>query len=330
MNNNRGVENIIVKPFMIRHKVALILTAKIIIAMALLFYIIIRINPDEIIMAITGANLYFIAFALLLLIPNIFSQYWKWMVISDKILGISDRKIIVASLFFGISAGSFTPARVGEYFGRAIYFKNNSVTDVTVATFIDKTFTLILIAFIGALASIIFIHYYYNVTVFISASLFIFVFALSFIFLYLVLNPSIWKDAIINKFRFSKWFSAVLRKITVIKKLDKNISYRIMFISLLFFACILLQYALLVAAFSHHFYLLNYVWAGVLLFFTKSIIPPVSIADLGIREAASVFFISMFGESSSVGFNAAIFLFLINILLPAIAGLFFLFQKNNG
>ena len=79
----------------------------------------------------------------------------------------------------------------------------------------------------------------------------------------------------------------------------------------------------------HEYNFLSYIWAGSLVLFAKTIIPPVAIADLGVREGASVFFLVKMGESSSVGFNASIFLFIINVLFPAIVGMFLLLKKNN-
>lgn len=329
MMNGWVKENIIYNPFVTRYKFAIIVLVKIAIAVGLLIYIVNRVNLNEIIAAISGANLLFISAALLLLVPNIYVQYWKWKVICEKMLGISSRKKILYSLFYGFSAGSFTPGRVGEYFGRAMMFRGKSISEITVATFVDKTIPLTIIAFIGALASIVFIQFYYHVTIFITASLFIFVFVLSYIFLYLILNPTIWKNAVINKIKLSKKLSQIIEKLFIVKKINKNITYKVAVISLLFFVCMLVQYVLLVSAFSHHVVILNYLWAGILVFFSKSLIPPVTIGDLGIREGASVFFITMIGENGSVGFNAAIFLFFINVLIPAIIGMFLLFHKND-
>jgi len=329
MNNGWIRENIIYSPFVTRYKSTIIILVKIIIAAGLLTYLINHVDPDEIITAVREANLWFVFAAFLLLFLNIYLQYWKWEVVCRKVLGISDKKKIITSLFYGFSAGSFTPGRIGEYFGRAILFRDKSISDVTVATLIDKAIPLLIIAFTGALSSILFIHFYYHVTVFITASLFIFVFVLSYIFLYLILNPSIWKNTIVSKIKKSKKLVFLVEKLSIIKKIDKSVSYRVAYISALFFICILLQYVLLASAFSHHFNFMNYLWVGVLIFFAKSIIPPVSIGDLGIREGASVFFISFVGENGSIGFNAAIFLFLINILIPAIIGMLLLFQKND-
>ena len=62
--------------------------------------------------------------------------------------------------------------------------------------------------------------------------------------------------------------------------------------------------------------------------FAKTIIPPVSFGELGIREGASVYFLKQVGVSAAAGFNAAIFLFIINVLLPALTGLIFLLKRK--
>lgn len=329
MSMNRIRENIIDNPLVIKHKSKLIITAKIVIAAGLLIYLVNQVNPNEIIIAIKDADILFILAALLLLVVNVYLQYWKWKIVCTSLLGINNKKRVLTSLFYGFSAGSFTPGRIGEYFGRTISFKDKSVSDVAVATLLDKTIPLLVITFIGALSSILFLHFYYSVTFFITVSLFIFVFVLSYIFLFLVFNPSIWKNLIISKIKSSKRLVFLVEKLSAIKRIDKNTVYKITAISILFFICILLQYVLLVTAFSHHFDFVNYFWVGILIFFSKSVIPPVSIGDLGIREGASVFFISFIGENGSIGFNASIFIFLINILIPAVVGMFLLFQKND-
>ncbi|MCJ7554630.1 MAG: hypothetical protein MUO34_12180, partial [Ignavibacteriaceae bacterium] len=100
-------------------------------------------------------------------------------------------------------------------------------------------------------------------------------------------------------------------------------------VSFLFYLCFLIQYVLLVASFSNQLHFVDYLWAGNLVMFAKTIIPPISLGELGIREGASVYFISRLGESASVGFNASIFLFLINVLLPSIIGFILLVKKSN-
>jgi uncharacterized membrane protein YbhN (UPF0104 family) len=55
---------------------------------------------------------------------------------------------------------------------------------------------------------------------------------------------------------------------------------------------------------------------------------PISLGDLGIRESAAIFFLSRLGLQDSTAFNASILLFLINLLIPSIVGLFILLKNR--
>jgi len=79
---------------------------------------------------------------------------------------------------------------------------------------------------------------------------------------------------------------------------------------------------------SHQFDFLNYLWAAGLIIFTKTIIPPISLGELGIREGASIYFITQMSGTAAVGFNASIFLFIINLLIPALIGVGMSFTKK--
>ncbi|HKI78957.1 MAG TPA: lysylphosphatidylglycerol synthase transmembrane domain-containing protein [Ignavibacteriaceae bacterium] len=313
-----------------KYKTAIIIFVKILIASGLLYYVTSSVNLNEIFTAIENANLFMLSAAVILLLANVYLQYWKWEVVCRDILNETNKKKILISLFYGLSAGSFTPVRIGEYFGRAIMFKNKSFIQLTVATLIDKFFLMIIVAFFGALASILFVHYYYGITAYITIALFVTIFLLFYLLIFLVINPNIWKKPILKRIYASTKFKRVIKKFAIIKKLNKDLSLKLGIISALFFLCILIQYVLLASAFSNQFDPKSFLWAGMLIFFTKTIIPPISIADLGVREGASIFFLSVFGYSSAIGFNSSIFLFFINILIPAVFGLFLLLKKNNA
>jgi len=315
--------------FISKYKTALLISAKVVIALGLLFYLIYAVNFNEILTAIKQANVYLIRVAFLLSFVNIYLQFYKWKITANVVLQENQNSKIWLSLFYGFSAGVFTPARIGEYFGRAIVFKNHSLLRVTLATLLDKLFLLLLVAFFGAISSILFIHYYYHVTFYLTIGLFILVFALFYLFFWMIFNDRFWDNVLFTKLRDSIKLHWLFEKIKVFRKLDKKYATKMLLISFLFYLCFLIQYAVLVAAFSNHTNYFEYLWAGNLIMFAKTIIPPVSLGELGIREGASVFFITMLGESASVGFNASIFLFFINVLIPSLIGLLLLVKKND-
>ena len=313
-----------------RYKGLLINLLKIVIAGGLLTYIVLKVNLGEILTALRNANIFLILATALLAVLNIYLQFLKWKITCGYLLNEKSKKKILLSLFYGFSGGVFTPARIGEYFGRAAAFKDKSLVKVAVATFIDKVFPLMAVAGFGALASILFMHYYYNVSVYLTGSLFILIFILFYIGYLILINPRFWDSILFNRIGKSPRIKKIYDNLVMLKELDSSYTWQMMVISIAFYTCFILQFALLTAAFSRHYNFIHYIWAGNLVMFAKTIIPPISLGELGIREGASVFFLHMFGEIKSVGFNSSIFLFLINMLIPSVIGLFLLLKKNDN
>jgi uncharacterized protein (TIRG00374 family) len=315
--------------FIQRYKNVIAIIAKAAIALGLLYYLINSVNLNEIVSAIQNADIVLLSIAFALSILNIWLQFYKWKLTSNVILQENKNSKIWLSLFYGFSAGVFTPARTGEYIGRALAYKDKSLLTVTIATFLDKLFLLIMVAFIGSLSSILFLHYYYNITYYITISLFLTVFILFYLVIMLIFNAEFWNNFLFRKISNSKKFKWFFAKIKHFHLLDKKYAVKMIFASFLLYSCFIIQFAFLAAAFSNQHSFLHYIWAGNLVMFAKTIIPPVSFGELGIREGASVYFIKQFGGTASTGFNASIFLFLINLLLPSLLGLILLLKRNN-
>lgn len=244
-------------------------------------------------------------------------------------LEVKDNSKIFRSLFFGFSAGIITPLRIGEYFGRGIEFRDKSLVQVTVATLVDKFFPLLMVASIGSVSSLLFIYYYHNVSIYLVLSLFVLIFSFFYLLLMLLVSNRFWNSLLFSRLNTSSRVRSFLDKLKIFENLDKRYFYKMIVISFLFYSCFLIQYALLAMAFSNHFNFINYLWAANLIMFSKTIIPPVSIGELGIREGVSIYFLTQMGESASVGFNASIFLFIINLLIPALIGVGMFLRKNE-
>ena len=310
-------------------KNAIIISAKILISAGLLYYLISSVEYNQIILALKEANIAIIGIVIFLGVVNIFLQYSKWRLTCVEVLEVKDRLKIFRSLFYGFSAGIITPLRIGEYFGRGIEFRDKSLVQVTVATLIDKFFPLLMVASLGSISSLFFIYFYYNVSIYIVLSLFILIFTFFYLLIILLLSNKFWNSILFSKLNSSVKLKPFLEKLRIFESLDRTYFFKMLVISFLFYSCFLIQYALLVAAFSNHFDFIHYLWAANLIMFTKTIIPPISFGELGIREGASVYFLTQIGETASVGFNASIFLFIINLLVPALIGVGMFLRKND-
>lgn len=318
-----------VKKWLNANRTVIIVITKIIIAAGLLIFVISFTNPEEVLSALRQGNLRLIFLSFVFLFINLYLQFWKWKITCDYILAERNNRKIIASLFYGLSGGAFTPARLGEYFGRAIAFRDKSILQVTIATLLDKFFPLLVVAFLGSLSSILFLHFYYNAEIYLTLGLFIVVFTLFYFSGLVLLSPKFWDNVLFSKLRSSARIPPVVKNLKVLKNLSRTYVIRMSIISMLFYFCFLLQFAILVIAFTGNTNVLNYLWAGNLIMFAKTVIPPVSFGELGIREGASVFFLTEMGEVASAAFNASIFLFFINVLIPALFGLILFFRKNH-
>ena len=312
------------------NKNILVNSAKIIIAAGLLYYLVNVVDYYQIILAINNADLLIILLVLLLGILNIFLQYSKWKLTCKEVLGVNRKSKVFRSLFYGFSAGIITPLRIGEYFGRGIEFRDKTIVQVTVATLIDKFFPLLMVASLGSISSLLYIYFYFNVSIYIVLSLFILIFTFFYLFIILLMNNRFWNSILFSRLHSSLRLKYFIEKIKIFENLDRTYFYKMLVISFLFYSCYLIQYALLVTAFSHHINLVQYLWAANLIMFAKTVIPPISFGELGIREGASVYFLTQMGESASVGFNSSIFLFIINLLIPALIGVGMFLRKNGN
>ncbi len=313
-----------------KHRPRILSGIKILISIGLLAYLVIAIDYESIINAVEDADVLLVMIAFGLSFVNIYLQYFKWKLTCSKFLNEENKSKILTSLFHGFSGGIITPMRVGEFFGRAISFKDKPISIITIATLVDKSFPLLIVTFLGTISSLIFIYVFYNVSFYIIVALFIVLFSAFYVLILLVMSEKFWDSVFFSRLRKYKRISDFVTQVKSLNSLDKIFFIRMIFLSLLFYFCYLIQYSILVSAFSHNFNSLSYIWVGTLIIFIKSVVPPISLGELGIREGASIFFLTKLGETASTAFNASIFLFLINLLLPSLVGFFLMLKKTNA
>lgn len=313
---------IALKNIYLKNRIILQVIIKAMVAVGILLFILNTVNPIKIYFAFKKANILMILIACALSMLNIYLQYLKWKLVCNSLLKENDKKKIIRSLFYGFSGGVFTPARIGEYFGRAASFAEQPLLQVTSAAVIDKLFTLTVILIIGSVSFLFYLN--------LSSGL-IGLLILSIILIYLIKKTgsnAFDKNILLTKLLKFKKISTLYKRLSFIQNINYKFRVNMVFLSALFYACFIFQFAILASAFTNHYHFLNYIWAGNLVMFTKSIIPAISFGELGIREGASVYFMKQVGETAAAGFNTSIFLFLINVLLPALVGLILIIKRR--
>lgn len=301
---------------------------KIAIALGLLIFLIGYISPREILTVFNGVEYKYIFYASLLSFVNMFLQAYKWKLVINNSLGELPFTRVLRSYFGGISSGLSTPARIGEFIGRAIPLDEFNFFDVTIVSFVDKLINLLVITFFGSIASVLFYRTLSSPHFYIDIPLLAIIIVMFALLTYLVFSNGLIVTLVRRKFRENQ---KVLEKISVIDKFLSQ-SWRnkstIFLVNIFYFFVILIQFALLVNAFAdvENYFLLMMIASLILL--ATTVVLPFSFGDLGVREGAASYLVGLVAISPAVGFNSAFVLFIINVILPAILGLVFLIKKK--
>jgi len=302
------------------------LIAKIAISIGLIVFLIYKLDFSGIVAAARNADYSLIAFSFLLMFINISLQYIKWKISAEQVMCGLEKKQILLSLFYGLSGGAFTPARLGEYWGRRLAIKNKTLIQVTTATLLDKLFPMVIVILSGVsgIAWLSFIQGKF------ASYIPVIITGLSVILVFVITGTAHKISIIIpllKKIPFIKKQDDVLQSIN---NLDRKFSAKMVVVSVLFVFCYIFQFALLFAAFSHDFLIGRYILAGIMVMFSKTLLGAVSISEFGVREGASVYFLGLLGGSPEIAFNASVFIFLINVAIPSLVGMLLMMAGKNA
>lgn len=315
-----------------KHNKLIITLSKIVITIGVLGYMIYTISAHQIIDSFLHINYFYFSIALLLLIANIYFQFLRWKNILFSKTNELDNLSVFKSLMIGISAGFFTPFRIGEYFARKLPLNKFKLKSVLLLTFIDKLFLLIIVSLIGSLSLVFLLYFYFEVNYLITISLSLILLVLFYLIFQLLFSNSLFNYINENYINLEKKFKYLRFVIEEISNFNIILNLKLIFYSLINYFIIILQFGFLVLAFSPDSNFILNIYSGILILFTKSFFPAITLGELGIRESTSVYFLGLFNVSEVTAFNSSIMLFIINLLIPALFGLILLYnsqRKNN-
>ena len=302
--------------------------SKIIIGLGLVIFLIFYVEPKSIYETYVKADKIYFLIAFLLLPLNLALQFFKWNILSKQYFGITEKRKVWLSIFYGISGGIFTPMKSGEYFARALPYNNIKILDVILATIVDKFIPIFFAIFIGGTFFIIFLKSLIGFSIEVTI-VFIIIYEMSILIPhYFLFGSCLISQKIRNWLKTKKYFERTISRISFVKSLNSKTLLIIITISLLYHLTFTSQMALLLIAFSGSSNFGLFFFAANLIIFAQIIIPPIALGEVGVREGAAVYFLQKLGFIGAVGFNAALSLFFINLLIPSIIGLTLLIKRE--
>jgi len=303
------------------HRRRIFFILKILLAVLVLLWVVQKVHYKTIISTIRNPQSpHCIIFALLMLIFNIGLQWLRWYYLLRLIKRDITVKESLVSLFGGLTVGLVTPGRLGE-FGRTLFLSNIDHVKTLSLIFIDKFYTSVIMIVFGIWGVISFLTFQLGSDIFLLAPLLGLGLLATLLGLFLLTHPWNIRSFFYHVSLLLPFREKVKLFIDGLDHFNIKKARPFIFMSLMLYFIYIFQFSLLALAFEN-ISLHVLITSTTATMFTKVILP-FSIGDLGIREGAAIYFFKNFGINKATAFNSAFLLFLINVMIPAIIGLFF-------
>lgn len=261
---------------------------------------------------------------LILMMPlNWFLEAYRWRLLVQKLEPIPvfySLKAIVS----GSTLGIFTPNRIGDIAGRALFLKPENRIRAMVCTAIGSFSHMIIIIGLGLLSAIYFCIQFVELEHQLFYVLLYVVGVLLILLLFFYFNIS--------------WFSFITERWVKSEKIRKVFAIMngyttgelavILFLGFMRHIVYTTQYIGLILFFIPEVSWLDTMVMVNLIFFVQSVVPSFAMADLGIRGATSIYFMAFITTNLIAVLAASVIIWCVNIMLPALVGAIFFIQQR--
>lgn len=292
---------------------------RILVSVVILYFVFSLVQWQNVLDAYRSADGRYIFGGTILLVGNLGVRVLKWRAMLAAVKRSPTFWESFGSIMLGISLGSFTPGELGEFAGRAVHIANARRSHLVGLVLLDRAQIFIVSASLGLISLLSFVLG--NLLLFVLAAFGIGILSLVLFFrldLFATLghhlNASFFQRA---------WITRILDGFCLLQPRQLAV---ILLYTLLFWGILILQMFCLVNAFSTITLMHAFVATNSMML-VKSLLP-ISLGDLGIREASTIVFFSAYGISQAAALNASLLLFFINVFLPGLIGIFFLRHQS--
>jgi hypothetical protein len=277
-----------------------------------------------------------------LLMPvNFLLESRKWQFLMEKLESVSLWDALKAVLA-GISVSVFLPNRVGDYLGRVFVLKKADRIQATLSTILGSMAQLLTTLLFGLVSLAFFLprwidlHSALNQWA-LSGLIFSIVFAMALL-VFAYLNFAVFSE-IIRRIS-GRAYIKIARYAEVFSWYDVKELLFVLLISILRYLIFSFQFYLFLRIFSVPANYLQAMMVIGLIYLLMSLIPTIALSEIGVRGSVSLYVFGLFfgtrpdalTEQHIVAASSA--LWLLNLALPAILGILFIFKlrffRNNN
>lgn len=259
----------------------------------------------------------------LLMLLNWGLEALKWKRLIARVENISVWRSI-ESVFCGLTWAVFTPNRIGEYGGRVFFLSPKRRVIGVVAMAVGNIGQMVLTNVFGAIALCIFIYRFEPIDyrLFYALITLAAMFCAFFIIFYFNIK---WLNGILLSMRFTRKYKKFY---SILARYSKKELLNILLFCLARYVVFSTQYFILFFWLIPEIHYLDIFMMVSILFFVQSTLPSLDLFDIGVRSVtASYFFGYITGHQVAV-IACTASIWLINIIIPAILGSYFVFKLN--
>ncbi|MDO7745065.1 MAG: hypothetical protein MUP99_14890 [Pedobacter sp.] len=264
-----------------------------------------------------------LSLVILLMLVNWGLEAFKWKRLVQQIENISIWKA-VESVFCGLTWAVFTPNRIGEYGGRVFFLSPKRRIVGIVAMAVGNIGQMVLTNIFGAVALSIFIYRFMALDYRLNYALMALSAMFCVFFLIFFFNIR-WLNGLLLSMRFTRKYKKFY---SILGRYQKKELFKILLFCLARYVVFSTQYFIMFYWLIADIHYLDILMMVCILFFVQSTLPSLDLFDIGIRSATASYFFSFVTHQDVAVIACTASIWLINIIIPAILGSYFVFKLN--
>jgi uncharacterized membrane protein YbhN (UPF0104 family) len=266
-----------------------------------------------------GLDIFLLIPVLILMPVNWFIESVKWKFLLSKIQKI---KFIysVKAVYTGIAFAIFTPNRIGELAGRIFVLETDNRIKGIFSTAVGSLAQMCITVIFGFVGGIFLFRLYPDK---ISGLNNDHILLIQITGLFIVLLFPVFFFSLKTLFRFIQRFKLpdkLLKTVEVIAGYSKRELIIVLLLSFLRYSVFVFQLYLLMVLFDVGILFHEALICISLTYFVSSVIPSFTLAEIGIRGSAALFFTGLFIHNEIAVISATISVWIINLAIPAMIG----------
>jgi hypothetical protein len=245
----------------------------------------------------------------------------KWKIITTPVESLSYTRAS-RSVYSGVCLGNLAPGRATEFVAKILFFQPENRAKITLLHFANGMIQLS-VTILAGLAALL---YRLQATMSGAAWLPILAVALSVVVLVAMVL------LLFNLNRFMNWFTKRFNTSAEITAFNYPLTVQLFFNlwswSVLRFSVFTLQFMLILLLFANTPFTLTTLACILLYFFFTTVIPMFSVIEAAVRAAIALAVFNGLGMNETALALASVSIWMVNIIVPSIAGYIFLVQED--